>query len=219
MNKLFLLAALMLTSAACSMGKCYDYYSWNDQPYPDQMKEHRYQIHPNVTTPTGMHVDTSGLPVDVVDLFDRQANEVDECVHTLAADGGFTKEQRRAFLCDDKPIKQSVCRDCFIIKVAPDASLSRDKSHEVLPAEGPVDGCIAKGQCLDENGAVQENCSCHWRGGFQSNEADFDLSIVVTPSAYLFKQYYLMSAYSCIDVWTMGCATPSVPPLSGLVTK
>jgi len=177
----------------------------------DQFSEHRYSVNATKTTSTGMHVDTSGLSVDV-QVFDKQADEADQCVFDLVGGKDFTVEQRKAFQCDNRPFAE-VCRDCFYVKVAPNAFLSMDKTQELLPAVAPGEGCVAKGLCN-----TAEECSCHWRAGLQVESSK--TTIVVTPSGYLFKQYYLMMAYGCLNIWTEGmsqCATPSISPLSGLV--
>ena len=197
--------------------------------YQNQFPQ-RYPFHPDVMTEGGIRVDTSGVwlygpatppalgfsaEVMANRLIDRQVDEVETCLRETFPGGQLPPELIDTAHCDWGSFQVQISRGCLNVKVAPDAMLSADETQEVLPATGPVAICIAKGLC--PVGSTDVSCPCHVRAGIQDNAV-----IVVAPSAYLLKDPLIRMVTGCNNPWVgelAKCAAPTVPPLSGLVTK
>lgn len=185
----------------------------------------RYPFHPDVMTDEGIMVDTSGVWTGSAEatanvLIDRQVDEVETCLRETFPRGELPPDLINTAHCDWGSFPLQISRGCLRVKVASDAMLSADETQEVLPATGPVSICISKGLC--PVGSTDQSCPCHVRAGIQDNEV-----IVVAPSAYLFKDPLIRMVTGCNNPWVVAasgatlakCAAPSVPALSGLVTK
>jgi len=92
-----------------------------------------WPVTPNVVTPGGAHVDTSGFTVDLADI-DARVKAVAECFGATVQDA------------------------CPVIKIAPGATRSCYGDYLLLPVgDSDPTGCLRKGQ------TPTPECPCRWR--------------------------------------------------------
>ena len=199
---------VLLSTTSCGVSYC-------PQLFP-QLNQTTYTVNAALTTPKGIPYDPSGLPINPA-LIDRLTDEVEACLTKAFPDGNIlsTVGQR------DDALDGAACgpshhfalpitRSCLKVKVASDWHLSMDEFdgskqqqlHDVALDAGATCG---KGQ----TGAG----ACYWRAGVQDK-----VTIVTTPSFYLFKQPLVEIITGCAYPWSSptlsACMTPTTAPLS-----
>lgn len=195
--------AVCFVFAACEEDCPVNYY------YADQTD---YNVDAYLTTPDGLDLDASGLPIDPI-LVDRLTRETEDClIENFGNPPVIPPEVVEAAACRHNSFDLPIERECLTVKIPDDCFLSHDNKQELLPAEAPDYICEAKGLSPDEGH------SCHWRAGIQDN-----WTIVSCPSLYLYKDPLIRIATGCNDLWKhpllARCAAPSTSSLSGLVIE
>jgi hypothetical protein len=156
-----------------------------------------YEINPNLTTPEGISVDTSGFDVDLEEL-DRQIDEMEICVQDALA-GGIDLATAEAQDCRDSNWNYrtdfsdiSVRRGCLIVKIAPDWNVSScsEEYMEVFPCDMPAEVCENKGL------EVTEECPCRCRSTIQDENI-----VVTTPDLRLFRGELARMMTGCNNPW------------------
>jgi hypothetical protein len=158
----------------------------------------RYDVHPDLTTPKGVRVDTSGHMVDSAAV-DCLIDRIEKCLYEQ-----FGKGDRLVYpdieYCPaiiDFPAN----RKCMVIKIAGDSTTSPCTGQQVLTWQAPNSACEAKGQSPDKE------CLCRWRAGVQDGNV-----LVVTPNWYLFPDWFIRLHYGCLNPWSdkrlAKCAKP-----------
>lgn len=203
MKKLWLVLIVAVIVVANCDDECPVIHRFADQT--------NYNITPDITTPDGMDLDTSGLPIDP-DLIDRVTREVEDCLIKNFGDPPvIPPEVRQATFCPYNTFDLPIDRECLTVKIPNDCFLSNDGTQELLPAVAPDYVCEDKGIILEEGQ------KCHWRAGIQ----DY-WTIVSCPSLYLYKDPLVRLTTGCVNPWAhpllSECARPSTEALSGLVT-
>lgn len=170
---------------------------------PDQTG---YDVHPNQLTIKNIAVDTSGLDINL-NKIDRLTDEVEECLFKLQKQfPQFSDEMAQSGQCESKTFNLPISRECLTVKVASDWFLSKYEfngtHHQQLPY---TNGGMCTNKGLPPG-------VCYYRVGIQDN-----LTIVVPPSFYLYKDGLVRIATGCHNPWYMdvlaACMEPSTPPL------
>lgn len=167
--------------------------------FPDQTS---YDVSPEKTTKTNIAVDTSGLNINL-DKIDRLTSEVEECLSKLPP---LSKEDVMNGQCVSATLELPIKRECLTVKVASDWFLSKYEyngtHHQQLPYTNG-------GQCSYKG---LPTGVCWYRCGIQDN-----LTIVVPPSFYLYKDPLVRIATGCANPWYVSslanCMEPTTSPL------
>ena len=157
---LFLLAILSI--AGCKPD-CY--YNAFDDIRP-------YEFSPDVVTPSGIEVDTSGFPVDLQEI-DNQFARAEECLGQLV-DRNYTPVSSAD--CWGPIRKLPLKRHCLALKIVK-PKLSQCSEWHFLDRLAPQGLCDNKG--LEPN----PDCPCRWRWATQRDV------IIVSPPGHLGKPY------------------------------
>lgn len=180
--------------------RCPEVYS-----FPDQTN---YEININLISPKNIAIDTSGLNISAK-LVDRLTDEVEEClIKTFGNPPTIPVEVQQAGSCPGETFQLPIRRQCLTVKVANDWFLSENEAdgskQQLLPFVAGYGGC---GKGLSGDGP------CYWRAGIQNN-----LTIVTTPSFYLYKDPLVKITTGCTNAWFAAklaeCMTPTTKPLS-----
>lgn len=204
-KRLFSLALLAAIVTSCvNQGRCPGQFS-----FPTQTT---YSVHATETTPKGIAVDPSGLPISLA-LVDRLTDEVETCLMATFPDGNLTPlvaQGENSTCLHGTKILLPLPRSCMTVKVASDWHLSTDEfagSYQQLLHD------VAVGAPADCGKGETGTGPCYWRAGIQNNT-----TIVTTPSFYVYKQYVMEIATGCLNSWNSpelsGCMTPTTGPLS-----
>lgn len=150
-----------------------------------------YCVEPNVRTPSGIKLDTSGYEVDLERL-DTRVNEIESCVlDTMQKYSIISDDEQRKWQClrnSFDPERDKLKRDCLVIKVVDPIYSCSDWQHIPDDPEG------ARQICLTEGFMPREECPCYWRTAIQ------DENVIITPPAiYLWELGRIMT--SCNGVW------------------
>jgi hypothetical protein len=208
-DTLFAIACFaLLATTSCGVSYC-------KQLFP-QLTQTTYTVAPSLTTPKGIHYDPSGLAINPA-LIDRLTDEVEACLTAAFPDGNIlsTVGQRDDAL-DGAACGPShhftlpVSRSCLTVKVAADWHLSTDEfagSKQQLLHDVALDAGADCGKNETGPGA------CYWRAGVQDK-----VTIVTTPSFYVFKQPLVEILTGCAFPWSSptltACMAPTTAPLS-----
>jgi hypothetical protein len=201
---LFLGAALVLLSCSSktpdhiAFNRCEARYHYYDQT--------NYDIKPNATTNTNIVVDTSGLSINI-NKIDRLTTETENClIKTFGNPPLIPDETVKAAQCVSNTFELPLRRNCLVVKVANNWFLSTydygGTKHQQLPYTNGGQ-CTAKGLPAGV---------CYYRVGIQD-----DLTIVVPPSFYLYKDALVRISTGCGNPWMSeqlsACMEPTTNPL------
>jgi hypothetical protein len=161
-----------------------------------------YDVRPAFTTPEGIKVDPSSNDVSP-EAVDCMVDKIEACLRDAF---GVPPDVQRDAYCEQSTFAFPLPRTCVTIKVVDDWHPSCDGSQQLLPWHAPDQGCLDKGQ------TPTAACPCSWRGGVQDEH-----TVVVTPSFYLFPDWFIRVTTGCLDPWASPkfakCATPLTGPL------
>ncbi len=201
---MFFLILLLLLLQSCN--KCPIIF-----PYADQTS---YEINKELqTTPNGIKVDASGIPIDLK-IIDKIFDETEKCLRENFPKQKFDDEYRFKVGCALRGFELPIKRDCIKVKIADDCTLNHDGTQELLNSFAPETAC--DGKYIDAG--PSEEWPCKWRAGIQ------DYNVIVTcPSLYLIKDPLVRLVTGCVRIWDdpkmANCAKPSTKSLSGFVIK
>ena len=185
------------TTQHCGGEACWITY-WSS---PDLTRH--YDLDNIITTPMGIHIDTSGQQVDL-EALDRQTREVEECLDKNFPDHVLPDEVTKEAYCQYKTFNLPINLNCFKVKVPNDWILDEDSGQQLLNIKAPDAGCLAKGL------VPTADKPCRWRGYVQ----DYN-TILITPNEYLYKDWLLRVTVGCGSGWgnkvLAECIAPSVP--------
>jgi len=199
MRKTNLLVFLLLISSCSGSDNCQPNYFYQDQT--------TYEVNPEFTTSQGIDIDTTGQNISL-ELIDQLTDEVEDClIKTFGFPPIITERIMQQGMCLYETFELPINRECLTVKIPDDWILSCKGDQQVLPALAPAEYCIEQ-----EKGIPTSECPCRWRAGIQDN-----LTIVTTPSLYLYKDPLIRIVTGCNNPWghpaLAHCATPSTPPL------
>lgn len=197
MKKLFLTSFffLSLNATSCQNNKCAPVYD-----FPDQTD---YDVRATVLSAKGISIDSSGLKISSK-LVDRLTDEVETClIKQFGNPPTIPSNTQIEGQCKDNTFQLPIKRECLTVKVANDWILSRDGTQQMLPYIAGYGDC---GKGLPTDGP------CYWRAGIQD-----DLTIVVPPSFYLYKDPLVKITTGCRNPWLSSqlsdCMSPTTDPL------
>lgn len=157
-----------------------------------------YNINPSTETPNGIAVDTSGFDVDLEEI-DRQVDSLENCLRTAFAENPFIDEETAElqdcridgyeFRTEFDP-EITINRDCLVVKIATDWSVSPCSGQQVFPCNIDPAVCEAKGI------EVTEECPCMCRSMIQDENV-----IITTPDLYLFRGELARMITGCNNPW------------------
>lgn len=200
---LLFLSYLFLSSLFLSCGRqerCSAIYD-----FPDQTS---YEVNANLLSPKSIAIDTSGLNISTK-LVDRLTDEVETClIKNFGNPPILPPDVQRDGSCPGETFQLPIRRQCLTVKVANDWFLSENEAdgskQQLLPFVAGYGGC-GKGLSGDD--------PCYWRAGIQDN-----LTIVTTPSFYLYKDPLVKITTGCTNAWfdakLAACMLPTTKPLS-----
>lgn len=150
-------------------------------------------------------MDTSGLDVSL-EKIDRLTDEVEACLLRTFPDGQLPDDVVKNAKCRVASFDTTIPRKCLTVKVASDWKLSQYEyggtKHQQLPYTNG-------GMCTNKGLPAGV---CYYRAGIQD-----DLTIVVPPSFYLYKDPLVRIATGCYDPWfsdvLAACMEPTTDPL------
>ncbi|MEA3272143.1 MAG: hypothetical protein U9P90_00570 [Patescibacteria group bacterium] len=179
----------LLFVCGCNPQKCY---------YNNYQNITDYGISPNTETPNGIAVDTSEFDVDLEEI-DRQVDSLESCLREAFAENSLIDEEtavaqdcrvdgfglRREF-----DLEFTINRDCLIVKIASDWSVSSCSGQQVFPCDINPAVCEAKGI------EVTDECPCMCRSMLQDEN-----TVVTTPNLYLFRGELARMVTGCNNPW------------------
>lgn len=178
--------------------RCPAKYPFNDQT--------GYDINQDQFTAKRIAVDTSKLNINLSKV-DRLTDEVEAClIKTFGNPPVMPEETIKGGKCLGSTFDLPIRRECLVVKVASDWFLSKYEyggtHHQQLPwTNGGM--CTNKGLPAGV---------CYYRVGIQD-----DLTIVVPPSFYLYKDGLVRIVTGCYDPWfadaLANCMEPTTEPL------
>jgi hypothetical protein len=196
----------MLFVAACAPAaarhhannRCEATFSYSDQT--------NYDVFPTSTTSQNIEVDSSGLNINLSKI-DRLTNEVETClIMTFGNPSVLPDDVIQNGKCEKSTFSIPLKKECLTVKVADDWFLSKYEyagtHHQQLPYTNG-------GQCTNKG---LPTGVCYYRVGIQDN-----MTIVVPPSFYLFKDALVRIVTGCHDPWyaekLANCMNPTTDPL------
>lgn len=165
-----------------------------------------YVVHVTAKTSKNIEVDTSGLNINL-NKVDRLTDEVESCLIKTFGNPPFLSEQTmKEGQCASNTFDIPIHRECLVVKVASDWFLSKYEyggtHHQQLPWTNG-------GQCTNKGLPAGV---CYYRVGIQD-----DLTIVVPPSFYLYKDGLVRIVTGCANPWyandLAACMEPTTNPL------
>lgn len=197
--------------AAIALGGCGATYC--RQLFP-QVTQTSYAVAATHTTPKGTHYDPSSLLINPR-LIDRQVDEVEACLSAAYPDRFIESTVGGRDVVDGAACGRShrftlpIDRGCLWVKVAADWHLSESEfagsKQQLLHDIASESGDCGKG----ETGPG----ACFWRAGVQDK-----VTIVTTPSFYVFKDPLVRIVTGCALPWSSprltACMTPTTTALS-----
>jgi hypothetical protein len=166
-----------------------------------------YKVTATQTTANGIKVDSSGQAINLSKI-DRLTDEVERCLIAQFGNPPIVPPiVVMQGLCQSNTFDLPIKRACLTVKVPSDWFISQyeygGSKHQLLPYPAPEQGCLDKGLPAG---------NCYWRAGIQNN-----LTIVVPPSFYLYKDPLIRIVTGCNNPWGSPplavCANPSTMPL------
>jgi hypothetical protein len=159
-----------------------------------------YEITDTTFTSNKIEIDTTGQDIDL-ELIDEIVDRTEECLlnvvlSTEEAEDGWCYRQ----IYSPAPIK----RNCLLIKIPDDWTMSCDGKEQVLKDKAPFEGCAAKGFDKDPD------CPCRWRAAIQDTYV-----IVITPNLRLLGDPLVKLATGCDAPWN----TPQLAACTGISAK
>lgn len=187
--------------------------SYCKQLFP-QITQTTYSVAATLVTPKGVHYDPSGLAINPA-LVDRLVDEVETCLAKAYPDGwvntlaGQAQHDDGAACGGSHHFTLPIARGCLTVKVAADWHLSEDvfagSKQQLLHDIASEAGDCGKG----EGGPG----ACFWRAGVQDK-----VTIVTTPSFYVFKDPVVRVVTGCAFPWSSAklsaCMVPTTAALS-----
>lgn len=198
---IFFIAVMTSIYLSCSSpySRCPPTYA-----FPNQTN---YDVKPTFYTPKNIAVDPSGLKINPR-LVDRVTDEVEACLYKTFGNPPILPVQVQMLgQCPGASFPMPVKRQCLTVKVASDWFLSETEfagsKQQLLPAYAGYGDC---GKNLSPG-------PCYWRAGVQDG-----MTIVTTPSFYVYKEPLLRLTTGCRDPWSSPelsvCMTPTTGALS-----
>lgn len=136
-----------IQTTACDRDNCYhNNHSFSAfSKYPDSYGD----VNVDAKTPSGIQVDTGGFAVDLEEL-DRRIAKMEECVLDVMRNVYAEDLDNKTAIewgCHNKNFndRQSLKRDCLIIKLVPPIAYSEDGQWQLLDATAPSFRCEEKG--------------------------------------------------------------------------
>lgn len=177
--------------------RCTPTYYWPDQTH--------YDVSPNVKTTKNIDVDTSGLNINL-EVIDRLTSEVETCLSSFGNPPHLNNKIMIDADCQSETFDLPIHTECLTVKVAKDWFLSdldfAGSKQQLLPYVAGYGDC----------GKNFSYGPCYWRAGIQDN-----LTIVSTPSFYLYKEPILKIATGCKNPWNSpelaACMVPTTNAL------
>jgi hypothetical protein len=206
MKKLVSTLLVAATLLACASDKPKHDSFVRCEPRYDYADQTNYDVHPDKTTPQNIAVDTSGLNINLAKV-DRLTQEVEECLaQTFGNPPVLPPETVTNGQCVANTFELPIRRQCLTVKVASNWFLSKYEyagtHHQQLPYTNG-------GMCTNKGLPAGV---CYYRAGIQD-----DLTVVVPPSFYLYKDPLVRIVTGCRNPWyadlLANCMGPTTEPL------
>ncbi len=165
----------------------------------------RYDVNPTIVTLEGIKIDPSSNTVSG-EAVDCMVDKIEQCLlRKFGNPPRIPPEVMKDAYCVDATFAFPIPRACVTVKVVDDWRLNCDGTQQLLKWRPPDDsGCLAKGL------TPTPDCPCSWRGGVQDEH-----TVVVTPSFYLFPDWFIRVYTGCLDPWGSPALAECASPLTG----
>lgn len=151
-----------------------------------------YDINPNIVSPNGIRVDTSGFDIDLIEL-DSHFVHVERCLNDNFPNQIIPKDTYISAHCLYNTFPDKIYRESIIVKIAPDWTYSCDSSQQVFK-------CNIDPKLCEEKGLIStEECPCRCRGAIQNQNV-----IITTPNMYLLNNDLIRLHTGCNYIWVSG---------------
>jgi hypothetical protein len=206
-KRVFIVVALLTLIVSCASSHIPTHHEVNrcEAKY-SYLSQTGYDINVSQYTSKNIAVDTSGLNINLSKI-DRLTNEVEDCLKNIFGNPPILPDDIvKNGECVGKTFDFPIRRECLVVKVADDWFLSKYEyggtHHQQLPWTNG-------GQCTNKGLPAGV---CYYRVGIQDN-----LTIVVPPSFYLYKDGLVRVVTGCHNPWyaesLANCMNPSTDPL------
>lgn len=174
------------------------------QPKYFNADQSSYDVYPNSLTAKNIAVDTSGLNINM-DRVDRLVDETENClIQQFGNPPVLSALDMESGQCEFDTFQIPFHRECLTVKIAANWTISKydigGEYQQLLPYTNG-------GTCKDKN-LPDPEAVCYYRAAVQDQ-----LTIVVPPSMYLFKDPLVRIVTGCHNPWYNDklsyCMTPS----------